>query len=168
MPLASAVDTDGDGVEDHNDDCPVAVGNSTIDRTGCPDRDGDGTSDKNDPWSMQNGGFTEDYVMSSNDDYYTSLFSEDGLHYITSDGTWVRVWETSTKINVNSIQVGGVYDIAWSSDGTYIAVVDDADELFVYYTSNVTEVYSVSVDVGGSDQAKEAVSYTHLTLPTKA
>ena len=99
IPLASAVDTDGDGVEDHNDDCPVAEGNSTIDRTGCPDRDGDGTSDYNDPWTMQNGGFLEDYVMPTSDDYYTSLFSKDGSQYITSDGEWVRIWETETKIN---------------------------------------------------------------------
>ena len=51
LPIASAGDTDGDGVDDSVDDCPVAAGNSTVDRTGCPDKDGDGTSDKNDPWT---------------------------------------------------------------------------------------------------------------------
>ena len=45
---ASAADTDGDGVEDHLDDCPLASGNSTVDRDGCPDRDGDGTPDDKD------------------------------------------------------------------------------------------------------------------------
>ena len=49
LSVASAGDTDGDGIDDSVDDCPVAAGNSTIDRTGCPDRDGEGTSDKNDP-----------------------------------------------------------------------------------------------------------------------
>ena len=42
---AMADDTDGDGTDDSVDDCPVAAGNSTLDRTGCPDRDGDGWSD---------------------------------------------------------------------------------------------------------------------------
>ena len=32
-----ADDTDGDGTDDSVDDCPVAAGNSTLDRTGCPD-----------------------------------------------------------------------------------------------------------------------------------
>ena len=45
---AMADDTDGDGTDDSMDDCPVAAGNSTLDRTGCPDKDGDGTSDLND------------------------------------------------------------------------------------------------------------------------
>ena len=44
LPIASAADIDGDGVDDSSDDCPYAPGNST-DRTGCPDRDGDGKSD---------------------------------------------------------------------------------------------------------------------------
>ena len=45
-PLASAGDSDGDGVDDSVDDCPVAAGSSTNDRNGCPDRDGDVTSDR--------------------------------------------------------------------------------------------------------------------------
>ena len=44
LPLASAADADGDGVDDSVDDCLYAAGNSTVDRNGCPDRDGDGTS----------------------------------------------------------------------------------------------------------------------------
>ena len=46
VPIANAADTDGDGFEDHTDDCPVAEGNCTVDRSGCPDRDGDGTRQK--------------------------------------------------------------------------------------------------------------------------
>ena len=41
-------DLDSDGVLNANDDCPNAAGNSTLDRTGCPDADGDGTSDSAD------------------------------------------------------------------------------------------------------------------------
>ncbi|MEC8927251.1 MAG: hypothetical protein VYB17_03230, partial [Candidatus Thermoplasmatota archaeon] len=57
---AMADDTDGDGTDDSMDDCPVAAGTSTLDRTGCPDRDGDGTSDLNDPWVMSTGGYQQD------------------------------------------------------------------------------------------------------------
>ena len=77
-PLASAADSDGDGFDNTVDDCPVAAGSSTNDRNGCPDRDGDGTSDRNDPWLVQNGGFNQDSRQASNDDYFISLFSEDG------------------------------------------------------------------------------------------
>ena len=44
-PTAIAADGDGDGFDDSIDDCPLAYGTSTLDRTGCPDMDGDGTSD---------------------------------------------------------------------------------------------------------------------------
>ena len=38
-------DSDGDGFDDLEDDCIHAAGNSTIDRTACPDTDADGYSD---------------------------------------------------------------------------------------------------------------------------
>ena len=57
LPLASAADADGDGVDDSVDDCLYAAGNSTVDRNGCPDRDGDGTSDFNDGWTSINPNF---------------------------------------------------------------------------------------------------------------
>ena len=41
-------DTDGDGVEDDDDDCPTVAGTSTADLTGCLDSDGDGWSDTGD------------------------------------------------------------------------------------------------------------------------
>ena len=44
-PTVHAADGDGDGFDDDVDDCPFAVGSSTLDRTGCPDADGDGISD---------------------------------------------------------------------------------------------------------------------------
>jgi len=54
-------DGDGDGVIDPEDDCPVTWGNSTIDRTGCPDRDGDG-------WSDDGDAFPDDPTEWSDDD----------------------------------------------------------------------------------------------------
>lgn len=39
-------DFDGDGVNDHHDDCPSVSGTSTIGLSGCPDDDGDGYANK--------------------------------------------------------------------------------------------------------------------------
>ncbi|MFL2962299.1 MAG: hypothetical protein ACJZ2K_04895 [Candidatus Poseidoniaceae archaeon] len=155
LGLVSGADTDNDGVDDSIDDCPIAAGNSTSDRNGCPDRDGDGISDKNDPWTVQNGGFNQDSRQASNDDYYISLFSEDGQYYITSDGSFLRIWDTSLQQNIKSIAISGIYDIAWSPDGNYVAAVDSSDQLHVYYSSNISNAYTRSVDVGGGDQALE-------------
>ena len=132
---SAAADTDGDGVDDSIDDCPVAGGNSTVDRTGCPDADGDGTSDRNDPWTIQTGGFLQDSRQASNDDYYISIFSIDGDYYLTSDGSTMRIWETASKVNIRSVAISGIYDVAWSPDGRYVAAVDDSDQLLVYYLS---------------------------------
>ena len=69
LPMASASDIDGDGVEDSSDDCPYAPGNSSTDRTGCPDRDGDGKSDWNDAWTSLNPNFQKDLQISQNYDF---------------------------------------------------------------------------------------------------
>ena len=68
LPLASAADTDGDGLDDSTDDCPFAAGNSSVDRDGCPDKDGDGTSDINDGWTSINPNFGKDVAITSNND----------------------------------------------------------------------------------------------------
>ena len=88
-----AGDTDGDGTDDSVDDCPVASGNSTFNRTGCPDRDGDGTSDLNDPWVMSNGGYQQDQYDSSSDDYSMVRFSDDATQYATFEETGGWWWQ---------------------------------------------------------------------------
>ena len=166
---ALAADTDGDGVEDHLDDCPVAEGNSTVDRVGCPDKDGDGTSDKNDPWVIQAGGFLEDSRQSMGDDQSHSLFNSDGSKYLTVEDTggwgssngWLRIWDSITHTNLKSIEFSGesVQDADWSPDGMYVAAVVGDDTLQTYYSSNVSLLFSVSTDVGSGDQPNE-VSYS--------
>lgn len=158
LPLTSvsAEDLDLDSIDSNSDECPLAFGNSTIDRIGCPDRDGDGTSDLNDPWVMSNGGFLQETYQPSNNDHYISLFSKDGNYYMTSDGTNLRIWSSTTKANLISIAPGNIHDIAWSPDGEFAAMVDDSDLLYVYNVSNnLSKEYEVSVDVGGGDQALE-------------
>ncbi|HIN44786.1 MAG TPA: hypothetical protein EYM81_03260, partial [Candidatus Poseidoniales archaeon] len=165
VPMASAFDTDGDGFDDSADDCPVAFGNSTVDRDGCPDRDGDGTSDKNDPWVIQAGGFLEDNRQSMSDGQYVSLFNHDGSKYLTVEDTggwgssngWLRIWDTTSKVLLKSVEFSGyaVHDADWSADGMFVAAVTDNDELLAYYSSNVTPLFSVSTDVGSGDQPNE-------------
>ena len=50
VPIVSASDGDGDGINDSNDVCPFAAGtaNSTA-GFGCPDSDGDGIADFEQP-----------------------------------------------------------------------------------------------------------------------
>ena len=159
-----ADDTDGDGTDDSVDDCPVAAGNSTLDRTGCPDRDGDGTSDINDPWVMSTGGYQQDAHQSSSDDYLMVRFSEDASQYVTLEnaGSWqsstanLRIWDTATQSNLRTIQTSEYgYDVDISADGMYVAAVFDDDRLRAYYSSNGSELFSVSTDVGSGDQPNE-------------
>ena len=157
--VASALDTDGDGVEDHLDDCPLASGDSTVDRDGCPDRDGDGTSDYNDRWTLPNTNFLEDTILSSNNDYYAVDHSPDGQFILTGDEDgWVRIWNLSTQSNVLSAQLTydgqgrAVSDVKWSPDGSLVAAtIDYGDILGIWYANNITQQNSISVDVGSND-----------------
>ncbi|MDP6906984.1 MAG: hypothetical protein QF440_06155 [Candidatus Thalassarchaeaceae archaeon] len=162
--VAIAVDTDADGIDDSVDDCPVAAGNSTIDRTGCPDQDGDGTSDLNDPWVMSTGGYQQDARQSSNDDYLMVRFTGDATRYVTLEnaGSWgssnanLRIWDTATQSNLITIQTNEYgFDVDASADGAYVAAVFDDDRLRVYYSNNGSEMFSVSTDVGSGDQPNE-------------
>jgi hypothetical protein len=51
-------DSDGDGLEDESDACPINPGFSTLDRWGCPDADSDGVSDALDDCDIQPGDST--------------------------------------------------------------------------------------------------------------
>ncbi len=65
-------DTDGDGWDDTIDDaCPLAAGDSSQDRMGCPDRDGDGYSDPDGIWTVADG---------------ADAFTMDGTQWADQDG----------------------------------------------------------------------------------
>jgi len=153
-PLASAVDSDGDGIDDGVDDCPWSAGSSTIDRNGCPDRDADGTSDLNDSWTTTNPNFQNEYTTTSSQDYKDVDFSPDGEFIVTaSEDGFVRIWNVTSHINIRSATTTGeVTSVSYSPDGMYVAAGIDDDTMNIFYTNNLTSVHgSISVDVGGSD-----------------
>ncbi len=154
VALASGADTDGDGVDDSIDDCLYAPGNSTLDRTGCPDRDGDGTSDFNDGWTSNNPNFATDVAVTQNYDFNGVDHSPDGEYIASSDENgYLRIWNATTGINFLSLNVGGTLSsVSWSGDGAYIGVTKDDDTANIYYANNLSSVHgSIDADVGGGD-----------------
>ncbi len=170
MPFASALDTDGDGHEDHNDDCMLAVGNSSVDRTGCPDADGDGTSDWNDRTSIPGSHFEIVQTLSSSYDYYGIDHSPDGELVLSGDENgWVRIWNTSTQINLLSDQLNGAAAaVAWSPDGSMVAASTNLgssgdDELQIWWADNMSPRHApINVDVeSGNDDTPGNIAFNH-------
>ena len=127
LPLGSAADTDGDGFDDTIDICPLAAGNSTVDRIGCPDRDGDGTSDWNDRWTVSGVSFQQRNTHSTNFNFISVDHSPDGQFVITGDENgWVQIWNTSTYTIAHSTQLSNdIAQVAWSDDGSMVAATTD-------------------------------------------
>lgn len=156
VPLTASADSDGDGVSDSTDDCIWSSGTSSVDRVGCPDRDGDGISDYNDGWAANNPNFQNEFTISSSQNYNDVDFSSDDEFVVTGDEDgWVRVWNSSTHVNVRSAQAisgGEVTSVAYSPDNTMVAAGLDDDSIQLYYPSSMTSIHGkISVDVGGGD-----------------
>ena len=155
LPITVSADSDGDGVSDSTDDCMRAPGTSSVDRVGCPDRDGDGISDYNDGWVANNPNFENEFTISSSQDYNDVDFSGDDQFVVTGDEDgWVRVWNSSTHVNIRSTQAisGEVTSVAYSPDNTMIAAGLDDDTIELYYPSSMTSIHGkISVDVGNGD-----------------
>ena len=157
LPSVTAADLDGDGTDDHLDDCPIAWGNSTVDRTGCPDRDGDGTSDINDRWTMGTAGFAQDQYGSNSENVNTIVYNPDGTQFVTGDDDgWVRVYNAANYQNMRSVRVQGqeILDIDWSDDGNWIAATrsdDQDDPLPATGTNRVTGEGAPRLDIAAAE-----------------
>ena len=156
FPLTvSAMDSDGDGVNDTLDDCPWAYGTSTIDRDGCPDRDGDGTSDLGDSWTSNNPNFSEDFFI-NNIDAYSVDHNPDGSTVAVATGDRVRTYNASTftVVSTSPDLVGGnnayVTSLDWSPDGMYVATTLSDDTAALLWASNLTLIHDDITHSGGS------------------
>ena len=151
---AQAADTDGDGVQDSADDCPWSPGNSTVDKSGCPDRDGDGTSDVADGWTINNPNFQNEFTTSSSNSYYAVDYSPSGEFIVTgAEDGFVRIWNASTWTIVRSFNAGNlVWTVDYSPDGTYVAAGMSDDTVEILYAANLSSVHgSINMDVGSND-----------------
>ncbi|MGB1678715.1 MAG: hypothetical protein ACPHFV_01590 [Poseidonia sp.] len=155
LPLASAADTDGDGVDDTVDDCPYAAGTSTVDLTGCPDRDGDGTSDLNDAWTSTNPNFAQDFHISGTSAYAVD-HNADGSLVAVAHGDRVRIIDASTfTVSVSSPdlvdgQNSYVTSLDWSPDDSYVAATLSDDTAVVMWANNLTVIHDGITHTGSS------------------
>ncbi len=133
------LDSDGDGINDPQDDCPTEWGNSTVDQWGCPDADGDGYSDSGDDFPNDPTEWVDsdsDGIGNNSDDCPTiwgnSTFGEVGCPDGDGDG-WSDatdhcpvVWGNNTTFPGCPDGGGGPQDYDTDGDG-YNDSVDDCD-----------------------------------------
>ena len=177
LPSVQAADSDGDGVDDALDDCPFAAGDSTVDRTGCPDRDGDGTSDAADGWTSNNPNFSNEMVLTTSYDILAVDYNPSGDLAVTASATQLRVWNTSTHVNVVSSAVlvssgsciggwgasAGICSVDWSPDGQYIAATLSDDTAAVFWANNLTAIHTGLTHTGGSRRFSDVAFMANST-----
>ncbi len=143
LHTAAAEDSDGDGVDDSVDDCPFAFGNSTIDRTGCPDADGDGRSDLNDAWTSQYPSFSLDATVAATTNIFDAAYSPTGEFVAIRENQHIKIYNTSTQtVLQTSAQISSSWwgnRLSWSPDGTMLAA-SISSGVNVYWPSNRTEI----------------------------
>ena len=157
----------GDGIVDA---CPTSAGTSTIDRFGCKDLDGDGVSNLNDilpndpsQWYDTDGdGFGDNSTGTNGDECPTEagVINGDngqGCPILDLDGDGVLNENDDCNNSLPGEIVGP--DGCPLDDGT-----DDDQTVGIDDGTNVTDQPDNNTDTGDIT----AVSYTHLTLPTKA
>ena len=168
VTIASASDSDGDGVDDAVDDCPHASGTSTIDKTGCPDRDADGYSDTYDGWTSNNPNFGIDQQITSGS-FYSVDHNSDGSLLAAAAGTVVRIFDTTSHTNIRSSAqlVGGnnayITSIDWSPDDTYIAATLSDDTATILHASNLSILHEDISHTGSSRTFSDVAFFPNST-----
>lgn len=160
--FVSATDSDGDGLDDVNDDCPFAAGTSTIDRQGCPDRDGDGTSDIADGWTSNNPNFSEEMAITTSNNMIAIDHDPTGTMVVAAEEDVLRIWNATSHVNIRSsvslvssgsCTWGGsaaICSVEWSPDGQYIAVSLSDDTAAVLWADNLTVIHDGITHTGSS------------------
>ena len=136
LTSVSAVDGDGDGLDDSIDDCPYASGNSTIGYSGCPDGDGDGNPDFV-------GASTGDWGTSIREVYYNVggsgfgsiahavSWEPDGVYFAGAGRSGVVKLFSSSGQTISTLYTlnDDVRSLAFSPNGSYLALSGDFDSV---------------------------------------
>jgi len=121
-------DDDGDLIFDNIDDCPLTIGSSTQDRTGCPDTDGDGWSDPSTDW-----GSSEGADVFINDETQWSDADSDGVGdnytYDIHPSTGMRVNQSGDALPDDPLQWQDMDGDGWG-DNTTAPTADDCPTIF--------------------------------------
>ena len=127
FPMATALDGDGDGINDVNDKCPFASGtaNSTL-GLGCPDSDGDGISDFEQAvihnWDDSGPLLIEKGLMDPNINA-VAWAKNSSVFYAASDNDEVRMYDSiGNPLGLIHTMQGGAIDIEVSPDGHSLIV----------------------------------------------
>ena len=129
LEMVSAVDGDGDGLDDSLEDCPFAAGNSTQTWVGCPDSDGNGQADFD-------GASTDDWDEAGREVYdnvgggggsstaRAVAWAPDGIHFAGGGrANYVRLYSSDGSILSTLFTMSvDVRDLAFSPNGSYLAV----------------------------------------------
>ena len=121
ISVTSAMDGDGDGVDDALDDCEFAAGNSTIDYSGCPDSDGDGNPNfvgaQVADWDS-----ADRALYHSGGDSRAVAWSPDGIHIAGAGGSSVHLYWVGGYISTLVSISENVRALEFSPNGSYLAV----------------------------------------------
>jgi WD40 repeat protein len=128
LPIISAVDGDGDGVDDSIDICPFAAGtaNSTA-GLGCPDSNGDGLADFEQTvihdWGESIRENTDTNAISSQV-YAVGWATNNSIFYAGGRSDELNSFDSmGNHLAMMYTMPGDIYDLAVSPDGQHVAVV---------------------------------------------
>jgi WD40 repeat protein len=128
LPVTSAVDGDGDGVDDSVDICRFAAGNATsTSGLGCPDSNGDGLADFEQAVTHNWDDSVIDYIDTntiSSEVYAIGWAKNNSQFYAGGKSNQVHSFDSKGNILSMMYQMNGdVYDLEVSPDGENIAIV---------------------------------------------
>ncbi len=121
LPPASALDGDGDGIDDDVDDCEFAAGNSTIGHVGCPDDDGDGNANFVGQY-LDDWGDTDRELYHSAGSTRAVTWSPDGKYIAGGGSSEVNLYWVGGYLGSLYTITQNVRALEFSPNGSYLAV----------------------------------------------
>ena len=156
LPAVSAVDGDGDGIDDSIDICPFAAGtaNSTA-GLGCPDSDGDGLADFEQAVMHEWGDSVKeniDYSTIDSEVYGLAWAKNDTMFYAGGKDNDVHIFDAMGNHQSYLYSMpGDIYDIAASPDGAHLVVSSGNGIHIVDQLSASGGSFSTTINVSNLD-----------------